>query len=131
MKPLIKQHVPDAEFYTAEKCYITEVSNSGDDPDTSIARARVKPGITTHWHRLKDTIERYCIISGRGLVELGGLAPKEVKAGDVVIIPAMCQQRITNIGHDDLIFLAVCTPRFTKDIYQDTENEQASKQAYE
>ena len=122
MKALIKQHRPDEEYFTEERCYITELSNSDDDPEVSIARARVKPGTTTRWHRLKGTIERYCIISGEGLMELDQLEPQKVKAGDTVIIPSMCGQRITNTGDQDLIFLAVCTPRFMDDNYRDIED---------
>jgi mannose-6-phosphate isomerase-like protein (cupin superfamily) len=122
MKTLINQFKPDEEFYTAEKCYITELSNSDDDPGVSIARARVKPGITTHWHRLKGTTERYCIISGRGCAEVGDLPPRDVEAGDSILIPPLCRQRITNIGTEDLIFLAICTPRFKKEIYEDLES---------
>lgn len=121
MKALIKHHRPADEFFTAEKCYITELSNSDDDPDLSIARARVEPGVTTHWHRLSGTIERYCIISGQGLMELGDLPPHEVTTGDTVLIPAMCPQRITNTGSEDLVFLAICTPRFKDDIYEEME----------
>ena len=118
----IKKQNLKNEYYTAEKCYITELSNTPDDPDVSIARARVEPGVTTRWHRLKGTSERYFIISGKGLVEIGEQAPQEVTAGDVVIIPQMCRQRITNTGDDDLIFLAICSPRFTQEAYEDIEN---------
>ncbi len=109
------------EFYTAEKCFITELSNSENDPDASIARARIAPGVTTRWHQLKSTVERYFILSGQGLVEVGSLPAQQVGAGDTVLIPAMCRQRIKNIGSDDLIFLAICTPRFTNDAYEDIE----------
>lgn len=68
------------------------------------------------------TVERYSILTGRGLVEVGDLAPREVKEGDVVLIPSMCRQRISNIGSEDLIFLAICTPRFTNDVYEDIED---------
>ena len=54
----------DDEFYTDERCYILESSNSSDDEELSIARARVKPGVTTCWHRLKKSTERYYILSG-------------------------------------------------------------------
>ena len=121
MKESIKLSSINNEFYTSERCYITESSNTGDDPDASIARARVEPGVTTHWHRLKDTIERYFVISGRGLMEVGQLPPQEISAGDTVLIPSMCRQRITNIGSNDLIFLAICTPRFNSDAYEDME----------
>lgn len=121
MKEIIKLNSLNDEFYTTEKCYITELFNSDDDPGASIARARVEPGVTTRWHRLKDTIERYYILSGRGLMEVGQLSPREVNTGDTILIPSMCRQRITNIGSEDLMFLAICTPRFTNNAYEDME----------
>jgi mannose-6-phosphate isomerase-like protein (cupin superfamily) len=114
------------EFYSPERCFIVEQSNISEDPDASIARARVAPGITTRWHRLTDTIERYYILSGRARVEVGDLAAQDVGPGDVVLIPPMCRQRITNTGPDDLIFLAICTPRYTEAVYQDIEDVKPS-----
>lgn len=105
----------------AEGCFITELSNSADDPDVSIARARVEPGVTTRRHRLKGITERYYIVSGKGRVEIGDLPPRVVNPGDVVLIPPMCPQRITNIGKEDLIFLAICSPRFTQKAYEDMD----------
>ena len=122
MKASIKQQKLSNEFHTPEKCYITELSNTSDDPGVSIARERVLPGVPTNWNRLKETSERYYIISGKGLVEVGKLPFQEVNPGDIVIIPPMCRQRITNIGSDDLVFLAICTPRFTNSNYEDIEN---------
>ena len=122
MKEAIKHQNLSNEFYTPEKCYITELSNTPDDPDASIARAKVEPGVTTRWHRLMGTAERYYIVNGRGRVEVGKLSPKEVKPGDIVLIPPMCRQRITNIGSEDLVFIAICTPRFSNDVYKDTED---------
>jgi len=122
MKETIKKQNLKNEFYTAEKCYVTELSNTPDDPDVSIAWARVEPGVTTRWHRLKGTSERYLMISGRGVVEIGEKSPQEVTAGDVVLILPMCRQRVTNIGTDDLIFLAICSPRFSQDVYEDMDD---------
>ena len=124
LKEIIKHKNSNKEFYTDEKCFIAELSNTPDDPDLSIAQARVEPGVTTRWHHLKDISERYCIISGSGRVEIGDLTPQNVNAGDIVLIPPMCRQRITNIGTDDLIFLAICTPRFVNEAYEDTEESQ-------
>ncbi len=121
MNKSIKKQNLKKEFYTAEKCFITELSNTPDDPDVSIARARVKPGVTTRWHRLKGITERYFIIGGKGLVEIGDLPPQEVNAGDIMLIPPMCRQRIANTGSDDLIFLAICSPRYMQDAYEDVE----------
>ena len=121
MKEAIRKQNLSDEFYSPEKCYITELSNTPDDPDASIARARVEPGVTTRWHRLAETVERYYIVNGRGRMEVGELPPQEVNAGDVVLIPPMCRQRITNIGPEDLVFLAICTPRFSDNVYEDVE----------
>ena len=125
MKTTIKHQNLSDEYFTPEKCYITELSNSSDDTDASIARARLKPGVTTCWHRLIDISERYYIISGNGCVEIGELPPHDITAGDVVLIPPMCRQRITNTGSNDLLFLAICTPRFSLSAYEDLETVQA------
>jgi mannose-6-phosphate isomerase-like protein (cupin superfamily) len=122
MKEAILRSNPAAEFFTPELCFINELSNSANDSELSIARARVAAGVTTRWHRLKDTTERYVILAGRGRVEIGHLPPQEVAPGDVVLIPPLCRQRITNLGDHDLIFLALCTPRFQPEIYEDIED---------
>ena len=123
MKECIKHHDQSTEFWTAEQCHIIESSNSSDDSDVSIARARVAPGVTTRWHRVKNISERYYILAGRGVVEVGNLPPEEVSSGDVVLIPPSVRQRITNSGTDDLLFLAICSPRFTQDAYEDIDGE--------
>lgn len=109
------------ETLIEEGCYISEWSNSRADPGLSIARARVPPGVSTRWHRLLNTDERYCILEGAGQVELGDNRLHQVGPGDVVLIPAMTPQRITNTGDDDLVFLALCTPRFSFDCYEALE----------
>lgn len=111
------------EYYTNERCYITELANTDNDPDVSIARARVAPGVTTRWHQVIDTTERYVILSGTGVVEVGDLPPQTVNPGDVVVIPPSCRQRISNNGNEDLIFLAICSPRFRQEAYSDIEDK--------
>jgi mannose-6-phosphate isomerase-like protein (cupin superfamily) len=118
MKASVRRLAPDTEFATPERCSIVEVSNSPDDPHLSIARARVAPGVTTQWHRLAGITERYVIVEGSGRVEIGDRPPEDVRSGDVVLIPPMCRQRITNTGTADLVFLAVCTPRFERNRYE-------------
>ena len=105
------------EFETPERCLILEVANDDGDGDVSISRARVPVGVTTEWHHLAGTDERYIIVSGKGRVELGGLAANDVAAGDVVRIPANTAQRIVNTGDNDLVFFCVCTPRFKPSSY--------------
>ena len=122
MKESILTFNPHREFYTPEGCYILELSNTSDDPAASIARARVAPGATTRWHRVRDTVERYIILEGKGRVEVGSLPLREVNPGDVVLIPPDCRQRITNTGEQDLVFLCLCTPRFIPEAYEDLED---------
>ena len=95
---------PGAEVPIEEGCFITELSNSAADPEVSIARARVPPGVTTRWHRVKDTVERYVILEGKGRVEVGTRTPEDVGPGDVVLIPSAAPQRITEYrrGRPDL-----------------------------
>ncbi len=126
MDEAIKRMQPDEEFLIAEGCHIIELLQAGDDQQLSIARVRVEPGITTRWHRLAGTIERYVILAGQCLVEVGSLPPQEVFPGDVVLIPPTCRQRITNTGAKDLLFLAICTPPFRQENYEDIEDDFAA-----
>lgn len=112
----------DQEYFFEEGCYILELSNSADDPELSIARARVPEGVTTRRHRLMGITERYVIQQGQGKVEIGDADALQVSTGDVIIIPPGENQRIMNSGSGDLIFLALCTPRFVKSAYEDTQS---------
>lgn len=109
------------EFATPERCWITETYNTPEDPSISVARSRVDPGVTTAWHTVEGTVERYIVAEGRGRVEVGELPPAEVQAGDVVVIPASVRQRIENVGNTDLVFYCVCTPRFDETNYRALE----------
>jgi len=108
------------EYLTPERCYIAE---NYSDPSVSIARATVKPGVTTKAHRLNGVQEIYIITAGQGKVYVGDLAPTDVTVGDVVVIPPMTSQKVENTGKEDLVFYCVCTPRFTQDCYVDLEPE--------
>ena len=80
--------------------------------------ARVGPGAATCWHYLHGTAERYVILEGEAEVEIGRQPPTLVRPGDVVRIPPDCAQRISNIGGADLVFLAICSPRFERRNYR-------------
>jgi len=121
VRPEVKKSNVDTEFKTKERCYIVETANDSGDELVSISRARVEPGVTTAWHKLKGVAERYIIISGQGRVEINDLDPIDVFEGDVVRIPEDTPQRITNTGQIDLIFYAVCSPRFQTSCYINLE----------
>jgi mannose-6-phosphate isomerase-like protein (cupin superfamily) len=121
MKSCISHRNPAAEYYTDERCFINELSNIPDDPVVSIAEARVLVDEVTRWHKLEGITERYVILAGQGRVELGDLPPQDVGPGAVVLIPPGCPQRIRNTGGADLVFLAICSPRFQPRCYIDLD----------
>jgi len=106
------------EFATPERCFIVETLSQ---PSLSVARARVEPGVTTAWHSVDGTIERYVMAEGRGRMCIGDEPPQEVGPGDLVTIPAGVRQRISNIDDRDLIFYCLCTPRFEQKNYRALE----------
>ena len=126
MADLISSTDHSEEYFFEEGCYILELSNTAADTEVSIARARVKPGIKTRRHRLHGITERYVILEGRGRVEVGESLAQEVTYGDVVRIPPATNQCIRNTGDNDLVFLAICTPRFNRSAYEDTEDNQTA-----
>ena len=118
----IRFYQPGREYFFEEGCFINELSNDSGDPAVSIARARVEPGNITRWHYLRGTTERYVIVSGTGVVETGDLPGTQVSTGDVVLIPPGVRQRIRNVGKDELVFMAICTPRFQQENYVDCDD---------
>ena len=118
MYPLIRSPRQEEEFAIPEGCFVLESWNDARDGAVSIARARVEPGTTTKPHRLRGVVERYVILSGIGTAIIGGLEPRQVGPGDVVIIPPGVSQQIRNDGETDLFFYCVCTPRFTQECYE-------------
>ena len=114
MQPKILKADSPHEYLTPERCSIAENYRC---KEVSIARATVKPGVTTASHHLKKVQEIYIITSGQGKVTVGTLEPTDVAVGDVVVIPPMASQKITNTGAVNLVFYCICTPSFTQDCY--------------
>jgi mannose-6-phosphate isomerase-like protein (cupin superfamily) len=46
----------------------------------------------------------------------------EISVGDVVVIHADEAQKISNLGNDDLVFLAICSPRFEVENYYEVQS---------
>lgn len=108
------------EYYFKEGCFIEEWHNHHDDPDCSVARVRVEAFQTTKLHALKHTVERYVILDGSAIVTVG-TESLQVGVGDVVVIDADQAQKIENALKTDLIFLAICTPRFELHNYRECD----------
>lgn len=124
MKTGVRRPDPESESLTEERCYIVEVSGRPEDPELSIARARVEPGVTTQLHALDGIAERYLIVEGEGRMETGPAMERRTAAvgpGDVVLIPPGVPQRITNTGASDLVFYCLCTPAWQDEAYRSLE----------
>lgn len=104
---------PLTEFYTAERCYVTEWWNRREDPALSVARLRVEPGVSTRPYRLRGVSERYLILAGRATIEIDR-EKREVGPGDCILINAGSWRSITNTGDRDLGLLAISRPRFRR-----------------
>jgi mannose-6-phosphate isomerase-like protein (cupin superfamily) len=111
---------PYSEIWTIERCYITELVNTARQPEVSLARTRVEPGVTTQLHQL-SVHEWYVIESGHGLMRVGDEAPYPVGPGDTITIAKHTAQQITNTGDEDLRFLCICTPKFSQECYTSLE----------
>lgn len=110
-----------AEFWTDERCFITELVNSESAPNVSLALVRVTPGVTTQLHALQGVTEIYIVQQGSGIIEIDG-TKSHMSEGDRAIIAAGSSQRITNSGEQDLLFFCVCTPRFVPNCYLNLED---------
>ncbi|MCT4624107.1 MAG: cupin domain-containing protein [Schleiferiaceae bacterium] len=106
------------EFYTEEKCHITEMLNTPEIENVSVSRARVEPGVTTQNHALHFD-EIYYILEGRGEMQIDNGELKKIGPGELAFIKRGSSQRITNTEETDLIFLCICTPRFKPEGYQE------------
>ncbi|MCP3850516.1 MAG: cupin domain-containing protein [Gammaproteobacteria bacterium] len=120
----IHHYKPDEQFSTEEKCDINELLNHSSDPNCSIARASVAPGVCTQLHAVTKTIERYVILEGKGEVSINNTPPQNVSTLDIITIPAGAPQKIKNTGETELIFLCICTPRFEQKNYLNLEEKE-------
>lgn len=119
---MIYRFKPETEFEIEERSFIVEMLSTQADATCSIARARVKPGITTVLHAVRATVERYLILQGEGEVTVGNRPAERVGPMDIVWIDKDEAQKIRNTSaSEDLVFLCICTPGFQMDAYIDLE----------
>ena len=109
-----------AEHYFKEGCFIEEWLNNSENEDISIARVRVEANSTTRKHKLLNTKEHYVILRGSGIVTIGEKT-WQVNEKDVVSIMPGQSQNIENYNSNDLIFLAICSPRFEEKNYMECD----------
>jgi len=112
---LVKNIDECKSFEAGDKSILREVLHPAKDNAKirySIAHAIVKPGKRTVDHSLGAT-EVYIILEGQGTAHIDS-ETREVKKGDIVYIPANSVQKIENTGTEDLVFLCVVDPAWSK-----------------
>jgi mannose-6-phosphate isomerase-like protein (cupin superfamily) len=93
---------------------IGRTATKGFAPRHSVAHITLPPGKSSLLHYHPEAEESYYILSGRARLLIGE-EEVLVVAGTAVLIPALQPHQITNIGSDDLTFLAVCVPAWEPD----------------
>lgn len=115
---MLKKSLSDLESFIAGDATIIREwlhpQNDGVDLGYSIAFAEVNPGAASLRHILKTSSEIYIILEGEGIAHVGG-ETQAVKRGDLVLIPAGEKQFIENTGTDNLRFICVVSPPWSRD----------------
>jgi mannose-6-phosphate isomerase-like protein (cupin superfamily) len=93
---------------------IGRTATEGSVPQHSVAHIVLPPGKSSLLHYHPEAEESYYILSGQARVLIG---EEEVvlTAGTAVLIPSPQPHKITNIGSEDLAFLAICVPAWAPD----------------
>jgi mannose-6-phosphate isomerase-like protein (cupin superfamily) len=101
-------------FVTADGSTIRELAGlpSGNARNQSLAEATVPPGGQTveHYHRASEEI--YHFVAGAGRMRLGE-EERDVRAGDVVVIPPGTPHQLVNPGEAALVLFCCCAPPYT------------------
>ena len=110
------KNLNDCEEFTAnDGCRLRELLHPKNDPVTlpySIAVARVEPGKQTYNHKLAQA-EVYYILAGTGRIHVDE-ETKNVKQGDMILIPPGAIQWLENSGTTELNFMAIVNPPWTE-----------------
>ena len=109
---LVKDIAKVSTIIAGDGSSLKEVLNERNDRvklGYSLAHARLTPGQQTRSHRLKSSSETYLILEGEGRITVDN-ENQNVKANQLVFIPANTAQKIVNTGKTDLVFLCICDP---------------------
>ena len=118
--PLFKRTVDCREIVAADDCRLRELfhpDRDGGGPPCSLAVAYVEPGEAAEqlWQQASlEEDELYYFLEGRGSIEIEGCR-RDVRCGDVVLVPRGATQSVTNEGTGELRWLNVVSPPWRLD----------------
>jgi len=105
-----------ASFVAGDATVLKEVlhpRHEGIDLPYSLAQAHLEPGKSSHPHVLTESEELYIFLEGTGEAILNGEV-KQVVAGDLVLMPAGCEQYVRNTGKSPLVFYCIVSPPWSE-----------------
>lgn len=82
--------------------------------DFSIAHAILNVGESSIAHKLKNSVEIYYILEGKGTMHIDDDS-EDVQPGQLIYIPANSKQYIENTGNDGLKFLCIVSPMWREE----------------
>lgn len=113
---LVKRLEGCMSFYAGDGTLLREVIHPKNDPIRlrySVAHARVSPGNSSIQHRLNSS-QVYYILKGKGRMTIGKESG-QVEEGCAVYIPSMAAHKVVNTGKEDLEFLRIVDPAWSRD----------------
>lgn len=113
---LIRRFNNCQEVKAGDNCILRELLNNHVDnveSRYSLAWAKVPVGQKTWKHAMKTT-EVYFILKGEGIMYIGD-EQERVGKFDTIYIPPNATQCIENTGQEDLEFLCIVDPAWTKE----------------
>ncbi|MFO7675124.1 MAG: cupin domain-containing protein [bacterium] len=112
---LVKRLADCPEITAGDGTLLRELLHPDRDPAGvrfSLARARLGAGESSRPHRL-DRAEVYWLERGSGVMHVAGEA-RRVGAGDAVYIPAGAEQWLENDGAEEVAFICIVDPAWTR-----------------
>jgi len=101
-------------FTTLDGSQIREVAGPVSLPtlNQSLAEATVPVGGETVEHLHRNSEELYAFTSGMGRIKVG-TEERDVRAGDVVVLPPGTPHKLWNTGEEPLRLLCCCAPAYS------------------
>ncbi len=115
-KMIVKKLNHIESFLAKDKTILKEVLHPAKDKidlPYSIAHAYLPSGEKSLWHTLDNT-EVYIILKGKGIIFIGD-EQKDVEKGDVIVVPPLARQSVSNIGEEILEFFCIVSPEWSAD----------------
>ncbi len=117
---MIIRDIKNCEYFEAmDKTILCELLHPDREDedlkmDLSVAHAILKPLKSSIPHKLKNSVEIYYILQGKGIMHIDE-EMEEVKSGQIVYIPPNSKQYLENTENEELKFLCIVNPMWKEE----------------